>query len=71
MKKHNLELKTLKDFYAQLVIKKSLSLEFVESQAFRSFLKYVNPAVNNLLPESAATIKADIQQIYNKKKLEV
>src|SRR5205807_1733818 len=61
----------LKNLYAQLVIKKSLFLEFVESQAFRSFLKYVNSAVNNLLPESAATIKADIQQIYNEKKLEI
>jgi hypothetical protein len=70
MEEHSLEPEGLRDLYAQLVIKESLPLEFVESQAFRSFLKYVSPAANDLLPESAATIKADIQQTYNEKKLE-
>jgi hypothetical protein len=71
MEEHVLKPETLRDLYAQLVIKESLPLDFVETQAFRSFLQYISPAANDLLPVSAATIKADIQQTYGEKKLEV
>ena len=50
---------------ATLVVKHELPLNFVEYEAFRDLMSYVNPLVNNL---SRNTLKSEILKLYQAEK---
>ena len=50
---------------ATLVVKHKLPLNFVEYEAFRDLMSYVNPLVNNL---SRNTLKSEILKLYQAEK---
>ena len=59
---------TLRELYCRYTVACSLPFAHVEQPAFRDFIRYIRPAVDDLLPRSGDTVKNDLQWRYDNKK---
>ena len=48
---------TLEYLYLKWTTSQDLPLDHVRSKGFRTFLEYINPAANRMLPDSESTMK--------------
>jgi hypothetical protein len=61
----------LRELFADWLAADSLPFSLCKSKAFRAFLRYINPAANDLLPDSDTTIHQDVQDCYTRLKTDV
>ncbi len=61
----------VRELFVNWLAADSLPLSLCKSRAFRTFLQYVNPSANDLLPESDTTIRQDILDCYTRLKYDV
>ena len=64
MLKLGLDKNTLEYLYLQWTINRDIAFNQVRDTHFRAFLEYINPAANDLLPDSDTTIKRHAQSLF-------
>ena len=64
-----LDQNTLELLYLQWTLSSDIPLKHVRDSAFRTFLEYVNPVANRMLPDSEATIKSHAERLLADGKL--
>lgn len=60
---------TLEYLYLQWTISQDIPLKQVRNSAFRTFLEYVNPVANRMLPDSESTMKIHAENLLDGKVL--
>ncbi len=60
----NLDKVTLEYLYLQWTVPLNLPFKHVRNSAFRTFLEYVNPVANRMLPNSDSTVKIHAEALF-------
>ena len=57
MMSNSLDRNTLEYLYLKWTTSQDIPLDHVRDEGFRTFLEYINPAANRMLPNSESTMK--------------
>ena len=60
----HLDKATVEYLYLQWTITRNIAFDHVRDQAFRTFLEYVNPIANRVLPDSDSTVKIHAEALF-------
>jgi hypothetical protein len=61
----------LRDLFVNWLAADSLPFSMCKSTSFRTLLRYINPAANDLLPDSDSMIREDVSDCYGRLKIDV
>lgn len=64
----NLDKDTLEHIFIRTLVLSDLPFNLVENNDFRTFLEYINPTANEILPDSHSTICSRIMSLYEEGK---